>query len=126
MGQRPMRQIADALETVFRGTTTEAQEAMNETKAIRIASVKYAGNFKLRLPWVNRSVTLVDLTEPIHRLSWSKKRGRWPQCRVACRGGHGCGAFVAGDDAHDVHARLLRRTAARRDLALERGRRFGT
>src|SRR5258705_7033914 len=41
---------------------------MNETKAIRIASVKYAGDFKLRLRWVNRSVTLVDLSEPIHRL----------------------------------------------------------
>jgi hypothetical protein len=41
---------------------------MNETKAIRIASVKYAGDFTLRLRWVNRSVTLVDLSEPIHRL----------------------------------------------------------
>jgi hypothetical protein len=41
---------------------------MNETKAIRIASVKYAGDFTLRLRWVNRSVTLVDLSEPVHRL----------------------------------------------------------
>jgi hypothetical protein len=41
---------------------------MNETKAIRIASVKYARDFKLRLRWVNRSVTLVDLSEPINRL----------------------------------------------------------
>jgi hypothetical protein len=30
--------------------------------------VKYAGDFKLRLRWVNRSVTLVDLSQPIHRL----------------------------------------------------------
>ncbi len=41
---------------------------MNETKAIRIASVKYAGDFALRLRWVNRSVTVVDLSEPIQRL----------------------------------------------------------
>jgi hypothetical protein len=41
---------------------------MNETKAIRIASVKHAGGFTLRLRWVNRSVTLVDLSEPVHRL----------------------------------------------------------
>lgn len=68
MGERASRQIACALGSVFRSTTTKGQKAMNETKTIRIASVKYAGEFKLRLRWVNRSVTLVDLSEPIHRL----------------------------------------------------------
>src|SRR5258705_13438094 len=68
MGRQPRRQIAGTLERVFGSTATEGQKTMNETKAIRIASVKYAGDFKLRLRWVNRSVTLVDLSEPIHRL----------------------------------------------------------
>jgi hypothetical protein len=68
MGWQAPREITGALENVFRGTSAKGQKAMNETKAIRIASVKYAGDFKLRLRWVNRSVTLVDLSEPIHRL----------------------------------------------------------
>ena len=41
---------------------------MNETKAIRIAGVTYVGDHTLRLRWVNRSVTPIDLREPIYRL----------------------------------------------------------
>jgi hypothetical protein len=101
MGERATRQIAGALERVFRGTVTKGQKAMNETKAIRIASVKYAGDFRLRLRWVNRSVTFVDLSEPIHRLKGLEplldtkvfakvKKGEGGHS-VASRRGHGCG-----------------------------------
>ena len=41
---------------------------MNDTKAIRISSVKYLDGFRLRLRWVNGTVTSVDLREPVHRL----------------------------------------------------------
>ena len=41
---------------------------MNETKAIRIAGVKYVSDHTLRLRWVNGSVTHVDLREPVYRL----------------------------------------------------------
>ncbi len=41
---------------------------MNDTKAIRIASVKHAGEYKLRLRWVSGKTMVVDLSEPVHRL----------------------------------------------------------
>ena len=41
---------------------------MNDTKAIRIASVKPAGEYKLRLRWVSGKTMEVDLSEPVHRL----------------------------------------------------------
>ncbi len=41
---------------------------MNDTKAIRIAGVKYTGEYKLRLRWVSGRTMLVDLSEPVHRL----------------------------------------------------------
>ena len=41
---------------------------MNDTKAIRIASVKHAGEHKLRLRWVSGKTMTVDLSEPVHRL----------------------------------------------------------
>jgi hypothetical protein len=41
---------------------------MNETKAIRIASVKYAGEHKLRLRWVNGTTAIIDLVDPVRRL----------------------------------------------------------
>jgi len=41
---------------------------MSETKAVRIAGVKYTGEFKLRLQWVNGKTISVDLHEPVHRL----------------------------------------------------------
>ncbi len=41
---------------------------MSETKAIRVAHVKYAGEYTLRLRWVNGKTTSVDLREPVHRL----------------------------------------------------------
>ena len=41
---------------------------MNDTKAIRIASVKHAGEYKLRLRWVSGKTMTVDLSEPVHRL----------------------------------------------------------
>lgn len=41
---------------------------MNETKTARIASVKYAHEYTLRLRWVNGKTMPVDLSEPVHRL----------------------------------------------------------
>ena len=41
---------------------------MNHTKAIRIAGVKHAGEYKLRLRWVSGKTMVVDLSEPVHRL----------------------------------------------------------
>jgi hypothetical protein len=41
---------------------------MNETKAVRIAGVKYTGEYTLRLRWVNGKTMSVDLREPVHRL----------------------------------------------------------
>jgi hypothetical protein len=41
---------------------------MSETKAVRIASVKYASDYTLRLRWVNGKTMSVDLSEPVHRL----------------------------------------------------------
>lgn len=41
---------------------------MSDTKAIRIAGVKYTGEYALRLRWVNGKTMAVDLREPVHRL----------------------------------------------------------
>lgn len=41
---------------------------MNETKAIRIASVKYVGEYTLRLRWATGVTLPVDLRAPVHRL----------------------------------------------------------
>ncbi len=41
---------------------------MNDTKAIRIANVKPAGEYKLRLRWVGGKTRVVDLSEPVQRL----------------------------------------------------------
>jgi Protein of unknown function (DUF2442) len=41
---------------------------MNDTKSIRIASVKHVGEHKFRLRWVSGKTTTVDLSEPVHRL----------------------------------------------------------
>jgi hypothetical protein len=41
---------------------------MSDTKAIRIASVKHGGHYKLRLRWVSGKTMVVDLSEPVRRL----------------------------------------------------------
>jgi hypothetical protein len=41
---------------------------MSETKAVRIAGVKYAAEYTLRLRWVNGRTMPVDLREPVHKL----------------------------------------------------------
>jgi hypothetical protein len=41
---------------------------MSDTKAIRIAGVKHAGEYKLRLRWVSGKTMVIDLSEPVHRL----------------------------------------------------------
>jgi hypothetical protein len=41
---------------------------MSETRSIRIAAVKYAGEYKLSLRWVSGRTMVVDLKEPVHRL----------------------------------------------------------
>ena len=40
---------------------------MSDTKAIRIASVKHGGQYKLRLRWVSGKTMVVDLSEPVRR-----------------------------------------------------------
>jgi hypothetical protein len=54
-----------------KGDATDAErfegKTMNETKAVRIAHVKYAGEYKLRLRWVNGNTMSVDLREPVRR-----------------------------------------------------------
>lgn len=45
---------------------------MSESKAIRIASVKFVSGYTLRLRWVNGTVTPVDLREPVRRLKGLK------------------------------------------------------
>src|SRR5208282_1362817 len=45
---------------------------MSETKAVRIAGVKYIDQYTLRVRWVNGTVTPVDLREPVHRLKGLK------------------------------------------------------
>jgi hypothetical protein len=40
---------------------------VSATKAIRIASVKPAGEYTLRIRWVNDKTLAVDLQQPIHR-----------------------------------------------------------
>ena len=41
---------------------------MSDTKAVRIASVKYASDYTLRIRWVNGKTMPVDLHEPIFRI----------------------------------------------------------
>jgi hypothetical protein len=41
---------------------------MKDTRALRIASVKHAGDYKLKLRWVNGKAMTVDLRDPVHRL----------------------------------------------------------
>lgn len=41
---------------------------MSDTKAIRIANVKHAGEYKLRLRWVRGKTMVVDLSDAVHRL----------------------------------------------------------
>ncbi len=41
---------------------------MNGTKAIRVAGVKHAGEYKLRLRWVSGKTLIVDLNDPVRRL----------------------------------------------------------
>ena len=41
---------------------------MNESNAIRIANVKYKGDYTLRLRWANDKALTVDLREPVFRL----------------------------------------------------------
>jgi hypothetical protein len=41
---------------------------VSETKAIRVASVKYEGDYSLRIRWVNGKAMSVDLQDPVSRL----------------------------------------------------------
>jgi hypothetical protein len=45
---------------------------MSETKAIRIASVKYEREYSLRIRWVSGKTMTVDLQEPVSRLKGMK------------------------------------------------------
>jgi hypothetical protein len=42
-------------------------EVVSETKAIRVASVKYEGDYSLRIRWVNGKAMSVDLQDPVSR-----------------------------------------------------------
>lgn len=48
-------------------TKSSKGKGVSETKAIRIASVKSAGEYSLRIRWVNGKTLPVDLQEPIHK-----------------------------------------------------------
>jgi Protein of unknown function (DUF2442)/Domain of unknown function (DUF4160) len=74
---RERRWAALSLARVFRGRACEGDatdaessegETMSETKAVRVAHVKYASEYTLRLRWVNGKTMSVDLREPVHRL----------------------------------------------------------
>lgn len=70
---------------------------MNDTKAVRIASVKYAGGYSLLLRWVSGARTLVDLSIPVHRM-----KGLWTlrnedQFAMATRGEGGHSVTWPGD-----------------------------
>lgn len=41
---------------------------MSDTKAIRVAGVKYTSEYVLRLRWLSGKTMAVDLREPVHRL----------------------------------------------------------
>jgi hypothetical protein len=41
---------------------------MSENNAIRVADVKYTGDYPLRLRWANDKAFTVDLREPVFRL----------------------------------------------------------
>jgi hypothetical protein len=55
-------------ETDILGCKAVEGETMSETKAIRITSVKYDGDYSLRIRWVSGKAMSVDLQEPIFRL----------------------------------------------------------
>src|ERR1700691_1045913 len=68
--RREWRGAALSLARVFRGGACEGDatdaessegETMSETKAIRVAHEKYAGEYTLRLRWVNGKTTSVEL-----------------------------------------------------------------
>ena len=66
---------------------------MNESNAIRIADVKYKGDYTLRLRWANDKALTVDLREPVFRLkgmrtlrdtaAFALGRVNWPRQKVA-------------------------------------------
>jgi len=59
---------------------------MSETKAVRVAHVKYAGEYTLRLRWVNRKTMSVDLREPVQSIEgFAPTTGSGGFC--ACREG---------------------------------------
>jgi hypothetical protein len=41
---------------------------MSDTEAVRISSLKYVGDYKLRIRWLNGKTMPVDLQEPIFRV----------------------------------------------------------
>jgi hypothetical protein len=51
---------------------------MSETKAVRVAHVKYVGEYTLRLRWVNGKTVSVDLREPVHRLKGMRPLAGFP------------------------------------------------
>lgn len=59
---------------------------MSETKAIRIASVKYAGEYTLRIRWANGKSMPVDLQEPMHRLKGMRSLREREVFALATRG----------------------------------------
>ena len=70
---------------------------MSESKAIRIASVKYVSGYTLRLRWVNGTVTPVDLRDPVRRLKGLKSLRDEAVFASAKKGEGGHGVVWPGD-----------------------------
>ncbi|MEP7243203.1 MAG: helix-turn-helix transcriptional regulator [Gammaproteobacteria bacterium] len=70
---------------------------MNDTKAIRIASVKYADEYKLRLRWVSGKTMVVDLSEPVHRLKGLRPLRNQPAFTRAAKGEGGHSVVWPGE-----------------------------
>ena len=70
---------------------------MSDPKAIRISSVEYLGEFKLRLRLVNGTVISADLREPVYRLKGLKSLRDESVVATARKGEGGHSVVWAGD-----------------------------
>ena len=59
---------------------------MSDTKAVRIASVKYTSDYTLRIRWVNGKTLPVDLQEPIFRIKGMSSLRSKEACAEADKG----------------------------------------
>ncbi len=62
---------------------------MSKPNAVRLTSVKHAGEYKLRLRWVSGKTMTVDLSEPVHRLKGMRSLRDEAVFARAAKGGGG-------------------------------------